>query len=163
MSVVDKFKQFMNIDDDDDDDRYEEDVQYDDDGYIDPADQNINEKEPEVADTRIRTFPPKQPTKGKKMPTHQDGASVCVFKPTSITESREITNTLRANKTVLLNLEDADDLSAQRILDFTSGSCYALDGTLQKISNYIFIVTPASVEITGDLQESITGAFGTSI
>ena len=161
MSVVDKFKQFMNLEDDDDD-QYEEDERYDDDGYVDPSDTNIAEKETEVADSRIRSFPPKQTTKGKKMPTHPDGASVCVFKPTSIAESREITNSLKANKTVLLNLEDADDLSAQRILDFTSGSCYALDGTLQKISNYIFIVTPASVEITGDLQESITGAFGTS-
>ena len=162
MSVVDKFKQFMNLEDDDDDEQYNEEEQYEDDGYIDPADQTVREKEPEVADSRIRSFPPKQPTKGKKMPIHQDGAEVCVFKPTSIAESREITNTLRSNKTVLLNLEDADDLSAQRILDFTSGSCYALDGTLQKISNYIFIVTPASVAISGDLQESITGAFGTT-
>ena len=39
---------------------------------------------------------------------------------------------------------------AQRIIDFTSGSCFAISGNLQKISNYIFIITPASVDISGD-------------
>ena len=37
--------------------------------------------------------------------------------------------------------------------DFISGSCYALDGNLQKISNFIFIATPDSVDISGDFQE----------
>ena len=41
---------------------------------------------------------------------------------------------------------------AQRIIDFISGACYAIDGNLQKVSNYIFILTPHSVDITGDLQ-----------
>ena len=50
---------------------------------------------------------------------------------------------------------------AQRIIDFTSGSCFAVDGNLQKISNYIFIVTPANVDISGDFQ-SIMDAFDVS-
>ena len=39
------------------------------------------------------------------------------------------------------------------------GSCYAIDGNLQKISNYIFIITPPSIEISGDFQEILSGAF----
>jgi cell division inhibitor SepF len=39
---------------------------------------------------------------------------------------------------------------AQRIIDFTSGSCFAISGNFQKISNYIFIITPANVDISGD-------------
>ena len=45
----------------------------------------------------------------------------------------------------------------ERIIDFISGSCYALDGNLQKISNYIFIATPNSVDISGDFQDLFGG------
>ena len=41
---------------------------------------------------------------------------------------------------------------AQRIIDFTSGAAYSMEGNLQKISNYIFIATPQSVELSGDFQ-----------
>ena len=44
---------------------------------------------------------------------------------------------------------------AQRIIDFTSGSTYSMNGNLQKISSYIFIATPESVELSGDFQEMI--------
>ena len=48
---------------------------------------------------------------------------------------------------------------AQRIIDFASGSCYAINGNLQKISNYIFIITPSGVDVSGDFQEILSGAF----
>jgi cell division inhibitor SepF len=48
---------------------------------------------------------------------------------------------------------------AQRIIDFTSGSTFAISGNLQKISHYIFIITPASVDISGDFQEIINSGF----
>ncbi len=84
---------------------------------------------------------------------------VCVIKPTTVEEAREITDTLRSNRTVVLNLEGLDVDIAQRIIDFTSGSCYAIDGNLQKISHYIFIITPASVDISGDFQDILAGSF----
>ena len=86
------------------------------------------------------------------------GMEVCVIKPHTMEDAREITETLLANCTVVLNMEGLDLEVAQRIIDFASGSCYAIDGNLQKISNYIFIITPASVDISGDFQEILTGA-----
>ena len=87
------------------------------------------------------------------------GMEVCVIKPTSVEDAREITETLLANRTVVLNLEGIEVDVAQRIIDFTSGSCYAISGNLQKISHYIFIITPASVDISGDFQEILSGSF----
>ncbi len=84
---------------------------------------------------------------------------VCVIKPTTIEDAREITETLLANRTVVLNLEGLDVDIAQRIIDFTSGSCFAISGNLQKISHYIFIITPASVDISGDFQDIFGGSF----
>ena len=87
------------------------------------------------------------------------GMEVCVIRPHSMEDAREITETLLAECTVVLNVEGLELELAQRIIDFASGSCYAIDGNLQKISNYIFIITPASVDISGDFQEILSGAF----
>ena len=56
-------------------------------------------------------------------------------------------------------MEGLDVDIAQRIIDFTSGSTFAMGGNLQKISHYIFIITPKSVDISGDFQEILSGAF----
>ena len=67
------------------------------------------------------------------------------------------------NRPVILNVEGLDVDIAQRIIDFSSGSCFAISGNLQKISNYIFIITPANVEISGDFQNLIDSYDQTSI
>ncbi|MCD7806946.1 MAG: cell division protein SepF [Lachnospiraceae bacterium] len=144
-----------------------EDQDYDDyDDVLDDADDQETATSPV---SNIRTVPNPEPETvpraarkvSKPVPMRQQrrnvniggGMEVCVIKPTKVDETRDITDTLLQNRTVVLNLEDIDEMSAQRILDFTSGSCYAMDGNLQKISQRIFIVTPASVEISGDFLE----------
>lgn len=97
----------------------------------------------------------------------QGGMEVCVIRPRSMEDAHEITETLLEGCTVILNMEGLELNLAQRLIDFSSGSCYALHGALQKISNYIFIITPPGVDISGDFQEALNGgafdvpAFGT--
>ena len=83
---------------------------------------------------------------------------VCVIKPTSFDDSREIGETLLSGRTVVLNFEGLDVEIAQRIIDFTSGSCFAIGGNLQKVSGSIFLATPRNVDISGDLQDIISGS-----
>ena len=111
----------------------------------------MEEDKPKKASPKVT--PMRQPRR-----TAGNGMEVCVIKPTSIEDAREITETLLANRTVVLNLEGLDVDIAQRIIDFTSGSCFAISGNLQKISQYIFIITPASVDISGDFQEIFSGS-----
>ena len=98
------------------------------------------------------------PMRSSRKSNQGPNMEVCVIKPTSVEDAREITETLLANRTVVLNLEGLDVDIAQRIIDFTSGSCFAISGNLQKISHYIFIITPASVDISGDFQDIFGGA-----
>ena len=77
---------------------------------------------------------------------------VSLIKPTSM-DTREICDYLLAGKAVVLNMEGIHMEVAQRIIDFTCGATYSMDGNLQKISNYIFIATPSSVELSGDFPE----------
>ena len=69
-------------------------------------------------------------------------------------DSREICDYLLAGKAVVMNMEGIHMEVAQRIIDFASGATYSMNGNLQKISNYIFIATPETVELSGDLNIS---------
>lgn len=88
---------------------------------------------------------------------------VCVIKPTNVEDGREIAETLLSGRAVILNLEGLDMELAQRIIDFSGGACFAIDGKLKKVSNYIFIATPSSISISGDLFELFSNdmSFGT--
>lgn len=160
MGVMDKFINAMKLND-------EEDDYYDDDYYDEPepARKSLPVKEDTAADedkTVKKTVP--KVTSIRQMKKMSDaGMEVCVIKPTTVEDAREITETLLANRTVVLNLEGLDVEIAQRIIDFTSGSCFAMSGNLQKISHYIFIITPASVDISGDFQDLLSGSFDVPI
>ena len=79
---------------------------------------------------------------------------LCVVKPTSMAMAREVSETLLKDKIVLLDVEGLDFELAQRIIDFASGSCFAIGGNLEKVSNYIFIMSPRNVPISGDYINS---------
>lgn len=163
MSVFDGFLNMMRLGPDDDDDFYDE--GYEDEVEEKPRASRKQASVPEFTETEsvsdIRRTKEKPQNKitpmrsSSRRTQSSSGMEVCVIKPTSFDESREITETLLANRTVVLNVEGLDVDIAQRIIDFTSGSCFAINGNLQKISNYIFIITPESVDISGDFQNFV--------
>lgn len=77
---------------------------------------------------------------------------VVVIQPESFEESRDITNHLKDRRPIVVNLEIVDSNVARRIVDFLSGAVYALDGSIQKVSNKIFVIAPNNVEL---LSESV--------
>lgn len=162
MGVMDKFLNYMKLNDEDDD-FYEDDDYFDDEDDIEEKPLKRSTRKEEHVMEQLEERPKKTTPKVTPMrPAKKaglNGMEVCVIKPTSVEEAREITETLLANRTVVLNLEGLDVEIAQRIIDFTSGSCFAISGNLQKISHYIFIITPASVDISGDFQEILNGSF----
>ncbi|MBE5967989.1 MAG: cell division protein SepF [Lachnospiraceae bacterium] len=83
------------------------------------------------------------------------GLEVCIMKPTSFEDSQEICDMLLSGRATVINLEGFDDKLAQRTMDFISGSVYAINGKLHRISNCIFIVSPDTVDISGDYLDLI--------
>lgn len=139
---------------DDMDDEYEDDF-YDDDEIEVKSSAKADTSE---SKTRVTAMKPTRRSSG-------GGMEVVVIKPTTVDDAREIVDTLLVNKIVNLNLEGLDVAIAQRIIDFTSGATYAMGGKLQKISNYIFLVTPRSVDVSGDFPElgDVPGFGGASV
>ena len=116
------------------------------------------EKKKETArESRIRNR--SKVTSIRKKNTDGNGNGVNVIRPASMEDTPEIADYLMNNSTVVLNLEGLDIEIAQRVIDFTCGVCYSLDGSLQKVSSYIFILTPRDVDISGDFQSILSGAF----
>ncbi len=160
MGVMDKFISAMKLSEDEDDGYYDDDF-YDDDP--EPMRKPVSSKDTDNAEEdKVWKLTPKV-TPLRQTKKVGAGMEVCVIKPNTVEDAREITETLLANRTVVLNLEGLDVDIAQRIIDFTSGSCFAISGNLQKISHYIFIITPASVDISGDFQDILSGSFDVPI
>lgn len=117
--------------------------------------ENTRESASSRTERTQRTSPNKiTPINNRKSQGKQgkEDMEVCVIKPTTVEEEREITETLLKGRAVVINMEGLDVEIAQRIIDFTSGSTFAIQGNLQKISNYVFIATPQNVDISGDFQ-----------
>lgn len=93
-------------------------------------------------------------------PKSSGRSEVYVMIPHDTSESQTVADFLKGGKTIVLNMAGLDTTIAQRIIDFVAGSCYALDGTLQAISDNIFIAAPSSIEVSGDLRELINDNAG---
>ena len=77
-----------------------------------------------------------------------------VYRPVSYEDTQNIIDNLKAQKAVIVNMEQIDVEVAQRILDFMSGASYAVNGRVYKVSSRIFIVAPANINIVGSSDGS---------
>ena len=153
MSLFDKMLDAMSLNDDEYyDDEYEDEVEQPEKRSV--FHRNKDAQEPEVRTSGVVKNNKITPMRSGRSKTSSpaSGMEVCVIKPSSYDDAREIGDTLISGRTVILNMEGLDMGVAQRIIDFMSGTTYALKGNLQKVSNFIFVITPASVDISGDLQ-----------
>lgn len=165
MGVFDKFLDIMKLDEDDDFDEFDE---FDEDEEEETPkksffrkkekDYDYDLEDDDVPAAKAVTKPVSKVTPITRKRSGGNSMEVCVIKPTTFEDAREVTETLLSGRAVVLNFEGMDVDLAQRIIDYTSGTCVAIEGNLRKISNYIFIVTPKTVDISGDLQDLMAEA-----
>ncbi|MEJ6950921.1 cell division protein SepF [Natronospora cellulosivora (SeqCode)] len=77
----------------------------------------------------------------------RQGFKIMVYSPESFTEVQNIVDQLKESKPVIVNLQDIEKEKAKKLVDFISGAVYAIDGTVQKIYDLIFVFAPQNVEI----------------
>ena len=167
MGVMDKFLGTMrlNMPEEDEFDDYDEDEIYD-----EPKEKKhrFSKKKPaysaedeEDFDEPVQEKPRRSSSRssGKVVPMRTSGrhSEVCMVMPRADEDANQIADLLLQGKSVVLNLEGMNVDAAQRIIDFASGACYTMGGNLQKISKKIFIVTPNTVELSGDFSDLLGG------
>jgi cell division inhibitor SepF len=70
---------------------------------------------------------------------------------------------LKEERAIIINLEGIEPEHAQRMMDFMSGAIYSLDAKIHQISGYVFCISPAKVDISGDYINMISESNGFQI
>ena len=82
-----------------------------------------------------------------------DGNKMILFEPRAYSESQQIADYLKNSNAVIVNLKRVTPDQAKRIVDFLSGTLYAIEGGLQKLGGGIFLCTPSSVPVEGKISD----------
>lgn len=85
----------------------------------------------------------------------QRQVQVVLAEPKSYDEVQDIADNLKNQRTVIVNLENTDADLSRRVIDFMSGTTYALNGSVQKVGKNIFLFVPNNVEITNELKQQV--------
>ncbi|MDX8044943.1 cell division protein SepF [Gracilibacillus sp. S3-1-1] len=83
----------------------------------------------------------------------QKNAKMVLFEPRSFNEVQDIADQIVNRKSVVINLQRVDTNQARRIVDFLSGTVYAVSGQIKKLGSQTFLCTPDNMEISGNITE----------
>jgi cell division inhibitor SepF len=77
-------------------------------------------------------------------------AKVHLVVPRSFNDAQQIADRFKAQIPVIINLQSADTELSKRLIDFSSGLTYALDGSMQRVADKVFLLTPRNVELSAE-------------
>ena len=77
-------------------------------------------------------------------------AKVHLVVPRSFNDAQQIADRFKAQVPVIINLQGADTDLSKRLIDFSSGLTYALDGSMQRVADKVFLLTPRNVELSAE-------------
>jgi cell division inhibitor SepF len=82
----------------------------------------------------------------------QKSSKVVLIEPRAYAEAQEIADHLKNRRAVVVNLQRIQHEQAKRIVDFLSGTVYAIGGDIQQVGTKIFLCTPDNVDVTGSIS-----------
>ena len=107
----------------------------------------FSDEPPRVAGGRSRArVGPANGHPGAPRPAPQVGLVV----PKTFNDAQKVADSLKSEVPVIINLQTAESDLAKRLIDFSSGLTYALDGSMQRVADRVFLLTPASVTVTAE-------------
>jgi FtsZ-interacting cell division protein YlmF len=85
--------------------------------------------------------------------TNSEGNKMILLEPRAYSESQQIADHLKRRNTVVVNLKRVTAEQAKRIVDFLSGTLYAIGGDMQKLGSGIFLCTPKNINVQGKMSD----------
>jgi cell division inhibitor SepF len=135
MGIKTKFRRFFDLEDD-----YE---------YEDEFEEETYNEEEEIT--------PSHTKKGKanvvSLQSIQQQVKVVLVEPRVYAEAQDIADQLKNRRAVVMNLQRIPHDQAKRIVDFLSGTVYAIGGDIQKLGPNTFLCTPENVDVSGTISE----------
>lgn len=87
--------------------------------------------------------------------SNYENSKMCLFEPRVFSDTQDIADELKNRRATLVNLQRIDKVSAKRIIDFLSGTVYAIGGDIQRVGADIFLCTPDNVEVAGSITDHL--------
>ena len=82
-------------------------------------------------------------------------SKIVLYEPRVYSDAKEVAQNLLNNKAVIINFSRMEDASARRIVDFITGTVYALNGEIQRIGDKIFLATPPKFVTNGKISDLV--------
>ena len=142
MSVIDKFKDLVGIEeeyDEDDFDAEEEEYGYD--------RKTVETRSPLTSQSRYGGSDNVVSMQNRTVKAITSTFKLMVIEPKGFDECSKLVDSLKSRKPIIVNLEKLDADTARKIFDFLGGATYALNGNVQKVANNIFVFAPENVSI----------------
>ena len=96
-----------------------------------------------------------RPSVVRTMPSASTAARVHVVEPHGFNDAQEVGDRLKADQPVILNLQGVDRDLQRRLIDFSSGLAYALGGSMSRVADQVFLLTPSNVEVSQEEKERL--------
>ena len=148
MKVIDKFKDLVGIEEE-----YDEDFDMDDDEEFDYDRKTVETRQPLTSQPRYGSGSSSDNVVSMQNRTVKAITStfkLMVIEPKGYEECSKLVDSLKSRKPIIVNLEKLDADTARKIFDFLGGATYALNGSVQKVANSIFVFAPENVSIFAD-------------
>ncbi|WP_100404550.1 cell division protein SepF [Bacillus solitudinis] len=138
MGMKSKFKRFFDLEDE-----------------LQEMDEYVEDSAEGEEPTRRSRSQQQSPQNVVSLQSIQKGAKVILLEPRTYDEAQEIADHLKNRKAVIINLQRISHDQAKRIVDFLSGTVYAIGGDIQKVGSNIFLCTPDNVDVSGTITEML--------
>ena len=114
-----------------------------------------------VAQPRVRAVPVDEPAPVRDAATPQirpmpaTSARVHVVEPHGFNDAQEVGDRLKADQPVIINLQGLSRDLQRRMIDFSSGLTYAVGGSMSRVADQVFLLTPSNVEVSQEEKERL--------
>ncbi|MBL3647262.1 MULTISPECIES: cell division protein SepF [Bacillus] len=145
MSMKNKLKNFFSMED--------EEYEYE---YIETERESDEEQQEQKEKPAYAAHKPAGKQNVVSLQSVQKSSKVVLSEPRVYAEAQEIADHLKNRRAVVVNLQRIQHDQAKRIVDFLSGTVYAIGGDIQRIGSDIFLCTPDNVDVSGTISELIS-------
>ena len=156
MSLLDTFKKFTQPYSDEDYDEYDDELEVEDDEVQEAAPRSRRTSPFASAQSSESSFSSSSTTSsgfgGQVLSMGSGKQEVVLFHAKSFDDAAKASDELRRKKAVILNMENVDKALTRRVVDFLSGSVYALDGSVKKVAQSTYLFCPHNMDVVGDLE-----------
>jgi cell division inhibitor SepF len=117
---------------------------------------------PEYGEPTVRAVPRDEPPSGVSVPrppvvrsVPTSAARVHVVEPLNFNDAQEIGDRVKGNQAVILNLQGSNRELQRRLIDFSSGLAYAVGGSMSRVADSVFLLTPMNVQLSEEEKERL--------